>query len=131
MSFNANVSFPSGGTFKVGLEKDKTSFNSQMGQVNAVSSDYNKLNNKPSINGVILVGNKTNKDLGIADDKHFLFVQSIASDIWEIKHDLNKYPSVTVVDSANSVVIGDVAYIDENNVRLTFSGAFSGKAYLN
>lgn len=131
MSFNANVSFTSGGTFKVGLGKDKISFNSQMGQVNAVSSDYNKLNNKPSINGVILVGNKTNKDLGIKDDKHFLFVQSIASDIWEIKHDLNKYPSVTVVDSANSVVIGDVVYIDENNVRLTFSGAFSGKAYLN
>lgn len=131
MSFNANISFPSGGTFNVGLGRDKTSFNSQMGQVNAVSSDYSKLNNKPSINGVILVGNKTNKDLGIADDKHFLFVQSIASDIWEIKHDLNKYPSVTVVDSANSVVIGDVVYIDENNVRLTFSGAFSGKAYLN
>ncbi len=120
MSFNANVSFPASGTF-----------NSKMGQVNAVSSDYSKLNNKPSINGVTLVGNKTNKDLGIEGDKHFLFVQAIASDVWEIKHDLNKYPSVTVVDSADSVVIGDVAYIDENNVRLTFSGAFSGKAYLN
>lgn len=131
MSFNANVSFPSGSTFNVGLGRDKTSFNSQMGQVNAVSSDYNKLNNKPSINGIMLIGNKTNKDLGIEDDKHFLFVQSIANDVWEIKHDLNKYPSVTVVDSANSVVIGDVVYIDENNVRLTFSGAFSGKAYLN
>lgn len=127
MSFNAN----SNGTFNVRLERDKISFNSQMGQVNAVSSDYSKLNNKPSINGVILVGNKTNKDLGIEGDKHFLFVQSIASDVWEIKHDLNKYPSVTVVDSADSVVIGDVTYIDENNVRLTFSGAFSGKAYLN
>lgn len=120
MSFNANVSFPSNGTFNVGL-----------GQVNAVSSDYSKLNNKPSINGVILVGNKTNKDFGIEGDKHFLFVQAIASDVWEIKHDLNKYPSVTVVDSADSVVIGDVTYVDENNVRLTFSGAFSGKAYLN
>lgn len=127
MSFNAN----SNGTFNVRLERDKISFNSQMGQVNAVSSDYSKLNNKPSINGVILVGNKTNKDLGIEGDKHFLFVQSIASDVWEIKHDLNKYPSVTAVDSADSVVIGDVTYIDENNVRLTFSGAFSGKAYLN
>lgn len=127
MSFNAN----SNGTFNVRLERDKISFNSQMGQVNAVSSDYSKLNNKPSINGVILVGNKTNKDLGIEEDKHFLFVQAIASDVWEIKHDLNKYPSVTVVDSADSVVIGDVTYIDENNVRLTFSGAFSGKAYLN
>lgn len=131
MSFNANISFPSGGTFNVGLGRDKTSFNSQMGQVNAVSSDYSKLNNKPSINGVTLVGNKTNKDLGIEEDKHFLFVQAIASDVWEIKHDLNKYPSVTVVDSADSVVIVDVIYIDENNVRLTFSGAFSGKAYLN
>lgn len=131
MSFNANVSFPSNGTFNVGLGRDKTSFNSQMGQVNAVSSDYSKLNNKPSINGVTLVGNKTNKDLGIEEDKHFLFVQAIASDVWEIKHDLNKYPSVTVVDSADSVVIGDVTYIDENNVRLTFSDAFSGKAYLN
>lgn len=127
MSFNAN----SNGTFNVRLERDKISFNSQMGQVNAVSSDYSKLNNKPSINGVILVGNKTNKDLGIEGDKHFLFVQAIASDVWEIKHDLNKYPSVTVVDSADSVAIGDVTYIDENNVRLTFSGAFSGKAYLN
>ena len=131
MSFNANVSFSSNGTFNVGLGKDKISFNSQMGQVNAVSSDYNKLNNKPSINGIMLIGNKTNKDFGIEDDKHFLFVQSIASDVWEIKHDLNKYPSVTVVDSANSVVIGDIVYIDENNVRLTFSCAFSGKAYLN
>lgn len=131
MSFNANVSFPTSGTFNVGLGRDKTSFNSQMGQVNAVSSDYNKLNNKPSINGVTLVGNKMNKDLGIEGDKHFLFVQAIASDVWEIKHDLNKYPSVTVVDSADSVVIGDVTYVDENNVRLTFSGAFSGKAYLN
>lgn len=127
MSFNAN----SNGTFNVRLERDKISFNSQMGQVNAVSSDYSKLNNKPSINGVTLVGNKTNKDLGIEGDKHFLFVQSIASDVWEIKHDLNKYPSVTTVDSADSIVIGDVTYIDENNVRLTFSGAFSGKAYLN
>lgn len=120
MSFNGNVSFPSNGTFNV-----------RLGQVNAVSSDYSKLNNKPSINGVTLVGNKTNKDLGIEEDKHFLFVQAIAIDVWEIKHNLNKYPSVTVVDSADSIVIGDVTYIDENNVRLTFSGAFSGKAYLN
>ena len=102
-----------------------------MGQVNAVSTDYNKLNHKPSINGVTLIGDKTSVELGLGEDKHFTFTQNVARNVWEIKHDLNKYPSVTIVDSAENVVIGDVTYIDENNVRLTFSGAFSGKAYLN
>lgn len=120
MNCNTKIPFSQGGSFNV-----------KMGQVNAVSSNYNTLNNKPSINGITLIGNKTSEELGLSDDKHFIFVQSVASDAWEIKHDLNKYPSVTIVDSADSIVIGDVAYIDENNVRLTFSGAFSGKAYLN
>ena len=36
-----------------------------------------------------------------------------------------------VVDSANTTVEGGIEYIDENNLTLTFTGAFSGKAYLN
>lgn len=64
-------------------------------------------------------------------DKFFAFTQGEASARWEICHNLRKYPSVTVVDSANSVVVGDVEYIDENNLVITFSGAFSGMAYMN
>lgn len=106
-------------------------FNAQMGQVNAVSSNYNYLNHKPSINGVTLIDNKTSQELRINEDKHFTFTQNIASDVWEVEHNLNKYPSVTIVDSAGNVVVGDIVYLDENYVRLVFSSAFSGKAYLN
>lgn len=120
MNCNASVSFPS-----------KFSLNAQMGQVNAVSSNYNYLNHKPSINGVTLIGDQTSQTLGINEDKHFAFTQNIASDVWEVEHKLNKYPSVTIVDSADNVVVGDIVYLDENNVRLVFSSAFSGKAYLN
>ena len=62
---------------------------------------------------------------------NFVFEQAIAKDTWIIEHNLNKYPSVTVVDSANNVVIGSIEYIDENNIIINFNGAFKGKAYLN
>lgn len=64
-------------------------------------------------------------------DKHYTYTQRIPSDEWSIIHNLNKYPSVTVVDSANNIVIGDVEYINLNEVKVAFSGKFSGKAFLN
>lgn len=61
----------------------------------------------------------------------FDFTQGVPSATWNIIHNLDKYPSVTVVDSSDQVCIGDVQYIDKNNIIITFSSAFSGKAYLN
>lgn len=46
-------------------------------------------------------------------------------------HDINKFPSVTIVDSANNVVFGDVEYIDSNSLKVKFTAAFAGQAYLN
>lgn len=57
--------------------------------------------------------------------------QPVASDVWVLEHNLDKYPSVTIVDSAGSVVVGDVTYVSKNKIIVTFIGAFSGKAYLN
>ena len=57
--------------------------------------------------------------------------QMVASAHWTIEHNLDKYPSVSVVDSAGSIVIGDVQYISRNQLIVTFIGEFSGKAYLN
>jgi hypothetical protein len=65
------------------------------------------------------------------EDKSFTHTQGVASATWAITHNLNKKPSVTVVDSADNVVVGDIEYNDNNSVTITFSGAFSGKAYLN
>ena len=64
-------------------------------------------------------------------DLHYLHEQFIPLNIWNITHNLNKYCSVTIVDSAGSTVIGDVDYLSLNQIRLTFSGAFSGKAFCN
>jgi hypothetical protein len=48
-----------------------------------------------------------------------------------VTHNLGKFPSITVIDTANTVVTGEYTYIDSNNVTLKFSAAFAGKAYLN
>ncbi len=61
----------------------------------------------------------------------YVHTQAVASAEWTIQHDLDKYPSVTVVDSGGSVVIGDCQYTSRNTVVLRFNGAFGGKAYLN
>ena len=67
----------------------------------------------------------------IEPDKNFLFIQSIPSNTWTINHNLNKYPSVTVIDSAGTEVEGNVEHIDTNNTIIIFSGSFSGKAFIN
>lgn len=64
-------------------------------------------------------------------DISFVFSQDVAATVWVIVHNLGKHPSVTVVDSAGSVVEGDVQYTSLNSCTLTFSAMFAGKAYLN
>lgn len=67
----------------------------------------------------------------IETDKTFLYTQSSPSNNWVINHNMNKNPSVTIIDSSGSQVIGDVYYTSINIVTITFSAAFSGYATLN
>jgi len=66
-----------------------------------------------------------------AGDKTFIYQQAAPATTWEVQHGLNKFPSITVVDTAKSVVVGNYTYVDNNNVILNFSAAFAGKAYFN
>ena len=69
---------------------------------------------------------------GKVSDKNFVFNQTdVASDTWVITHNLNKYPSVTVLDSSKNEVVGEVTYTNENQLTIKFSGAFKGSATLN
>lgn len=61
----------------------------------------------------------------------FQFTQGAPATTWNIQHNLGKFPSITVIDSGNTVVTGEYTYTDNNNVVLSFSAAFAGKAYLN
>lgn len=72
----------------------------------------------------------------IIGDITYTHNQSSTSDTWTITHNLNRFPSVTVVDSANTVVIGTIVYNSINQLTITFFAggsavAFQGKAYLN
>ena len=64
-------------------------------------------------------------------DLNFTFTQSTSQQVWTIKHNLGKNPSVSVADTAGSWVVGQVDYIDNNNLTITFNATFQGVAYLN
>ena len=62
--------------------------------------------------------------------KRYTYPQPVAAAEWTISHNLEGFPSVTVVDSAGSIVIGEVNYISSGLITLSFQSAFSGTAYL-
>lgn len=102
--------------------------------INAVTGLQVELDNKDTVDSVnTKLANLSNELEAkiVTATNTYVFIQSIPSSIWTINHNLNKAPSVTVIDSAGSMVMGEINYIDMNNITIIFSGAFSGKALLN
>ena len=73
---------------------------------------------------------KTNEFSKIVD-KNYMHEQMQASNVWVVHHNLNKYPSVSIIDSGGNEVHGKVVHLDKNNIILKFSVPFSGKAFFN
>jgi hypothetical protein len=61
----------------------------------------------------------------------YVHTQASAATTWSITHNLRFYPNVSIVDSALSHVMGEVTYINENSLTVSFTSAFSGKAFLS
>lgn len=57
--------------------------------------------------------------------------QPSASDTWNVVHNMRFFPNVSIVDTALSKVVGEVTYLSENALVVTFSHSFAGKAYLS
>jgi len=81
------------------------------------------------------IGASTTLEL-ITSNVTYTFSQSSAANTWTITHNLGRYPSVTVVNSANTIINGSVTYNSVNQLTVTFFSegsalAISGKAYLN
>lgn len=68
---------------------------------------------------------------GASGTATFAYQQGVAASAWTITHNLGKYPSAVVVDSAGAVVEGDIIYVSMNEIVMLFTAAFSGSAYLN
>jgi len=68
----------------------------------------------------------------VESDKHFSFSQPTPSDDWgTINHALDKYPAVQIFNTAGNPARALITHVDENNVTITSSVAFSGIAYFN
>jgi len=65
-------------------------------------------------------------------DKNYVHVQNTAAAIWNVTHNLNKKPSVTIIDSAGSIILAKLVYVNLNTVTIDFDGsATSGEAIFN
>lgn len=80
------------------------------------------------VTGGDLISMSVNYSVG---DKSYTHTQLTSSTTWNVTHNLNKRPSVTIVDDGSNVVIGDIQYINENELTITFNSGVSGKAYMN
>jgi hypothetical protein len=56
--------------------------------------------------------------------------QATVATTWTINHALGGYPSVSIVDSSKTVVVGEITYTSTSQVVVNFTSAFSGFAYL-
>jgi len=61
----------------------------------------------------------------------FHFTQGNPTAIWVINHTMGRYPAVTIVDSAGSVIEGDIHYVSASQLTITFSAPFAGEGYLS
>jgi len=60
----------------------------------------------------------------------YIHTQAVASTTWNVVHELGGRPSVMVVDTAGTVVIGQVSYNSNTSITISFSAPFAGYAYL-
>lgn len=94
-----------------------------------------------SVMGIDITQNNTDRTVtlnyrdntSISDSFKFAHIhtQNQASSQWTITHNLGKFPSVSIVDSAEEEVIGEVQHNNNNSLTVKFTAAFSGKAYIN
>jgi hypothetical protein len=90
--------------------------------------------------GTVTIGEPSASITGIAPNQvlnlvypaatRHVHTQGTAVTTWTINHSLGGYPSVMVVDSAKTVVYGEINYVSTSQVVVNFSSAFSGYAYL-
>ncbi len=63
--------------------------------------------------------------------QNFEFIQSSPATEWIIEHNLDKFPSVTILDDSGNKIYGGMFFNSLNTVTLSFSRTITGKAFLS
>ena len=101
------------------------------GDLSHLQDQIDEINTKEIVAGsnisIVTEGNQT-----IINTATYIYEQAVASETWTINHNLNKFPSVIIVDSTGNVFYPAVEYNNNpNQCIVTMNGATTGKAYLN
>ncbi|MBQ1988392.1 MAG: hypothetical protein II234_00615 [Clostridia bacterium] len=83
------------------------------------------------IRGSELIGVETENKVTTITSKTFVFEQGIPATEWVINHNLNKRPSVHLVDSTGREFEAVKSYTSNNQVVISLEAATTGFAYLN
>lgn len=79
--------------------------------------------------GKIFYKNSEDEVTFLKNQRH-VHLQATPASIWVIHHDLGGHPAVSVVDSAGTLVFGEIMYTSTSTVTIRFTAPFSGKAVL-
>lgn len=60
----------------------------------------------------------------------YVHTQSVSAAVWTINHNLGFNPTAVVLDSAGTQCEGTFSYPTLNQMIITFTGAFTGTAYV-
>lgn len=60
----------------------------------------------------------------------FIYQQSEPSKVWEIQHGLNKFPLVIAFSDKGKEIFGEIEYVNEARLTLTFAYDVIGEAYV-
>lgn len=61
----------------------------------------------------------------------FVYTTQTPLTIWPIHHNLNFYPNIILIDTANDVFYADIVYVDSNVVNVYMTAPTTGSAHLS
>lgn len=72
-----------------------------------------------------------NPSITINQNSSFVFSQDTPALMWVINHNMGRVPGVFAEDLSGNDISGVIEVVDSNNIRILFSSAIAGKAYLS
>jgi hypothetical protein len=70
------------------------------------------------------------KDLATAASANYTHDQAVGSLVWNIVHNLNKFPHVTLLDQNGNIMVAHLEYVSANEINAYFSASMAGTAYV-
>ena len=109
------------------------SIDTMVGYGTLATTGSNNFIGNQTITGSLSISGSLILDNANIDSGRYLHSQSVANTLWTVNHNLEyDYPSVTIYDVNNKVIIPDeITKVSNNQLTITFASAESGNAHIS